>query len=264
VNEDISILVVSCDRYRDLWQPFFTMFFRYWTTCPWPVYLGANTHRFEDKRVETILVGQDRDYSSNLLAMLDRIPTSRVLIWLEDLPPVASVSSRRLREILAFANVHRAAYVRLIDLPPYAATSQVLGLGPLPAGIRYRVSMTVAIWDTAVLRGLLRDGETAWQFEKQASRRSSTCGGDFYGVAHADRKDPPIHHVHLVAKGRLIRDATRLLDGEGIEHLLHGRLLQTRSSAAYAWAYRVAAEVSYYFRWLGVTCRSWVAAARNR
>jgi len=37
-----SILIPSCDKYSDLWRPFFTLFWRHWPDCPFPVYLGSN------------------------------------------------------------------------------------------------------------------------------------------------------------------------------------------------------------------------------
>ena len=46
-RSDCSILVVSCDRYRDLWTPFFTLFQRYWPDCDMPVYLGTNCAQVE-------------------------------------------------------------------------------------------------------------------------------------------------------------------------------------------------------------------------
>jgi hypothetical protein len=70
---DISVLVVSCDAYQDLWKPFFSCFFKFWPDCPFPVYLGANFKKYEDDRVQTILIGQDLDYSTNLLMMLKQI-----------------------------------------------------------------------------------------------------------------------------------------------------------------------------------------------
>jgi hypothetical protein len=30
----IAIPVVSCDKYSDLWQPFFALFDRFWPDCP--------------------------------------------------------------------------------------------------------------------------------------------------------------------------------------------------------------------------------------
>ena len=68
-KNDVTILVVSCDKYKDLWIPFFHCFFKYWSDCPYPVFLASNDLEYSDPRVKTILIGPDKDYSSNLLAI---------------------------------------------------------------------------------------------------------------------------------------------------------------------------------------------------
>ena len=43
-TSDTAILVASCDRYSDLWGPFFGVLAKRWPDCPLPIYLGMN-HR---------------------------------------------------------------------------------------------------------------------------------------------------------------------------------------------------------------------------
>ena len=63
----LAILICSCDAYADVWDPFFTLFFRHWPDCPWPIYLIANHRRYPDDRVNTLLLGDDKDWSTNIL-----------------------------------------------------------------------------------------------------------------------------------------------------------------------------------------------------
>ena len=74
-----ALLVVSCDSYRDMWGPFFTLLFRYWDDCPFPVFLGSNFEPYPDRRVVALTIGEDRDWSSNLLQMLSAIPLDGIL-----------------------------------------------------------------------------------------------------------------------------------------------------------------------------------------
>ena len=43
-DERVTLLVPSCDRYADLWPPFFALLRRQWPDCPFPVVVGSN-HR---------------------------------------------------------------------------------------------------------------------------------------------------------------------------------------------------------------------------
>ncbi len=98
-----SILVVSCDRYRDLWAPFFTLFQRYWPDCDMPVYLGANFVQAEFAGVRTLKAGDDESWSKGLRFFLENIQTEYVLLMLEDFfhaalsQPPARLFSKRHR-----------------------------------------------------------------------------------------------------------------------------------------------------------------------
>mgnify|MGYP000386006003 FL=1 len=79
------ILVVSCDAYKDLWPAYFHSLFKYWPDCPYQICLGSNESEFPDSRVKPIMIGPDKEYSSNLLEMLKRVESSWIILWIEDL-----------------------------------------------------------------------------------------------------------------------------------------------------------------------------------
>ena len=45
--KDVSVLVMSCDAYSDIWEAFNTLFKRYWD-CPYKVYFGTETKDNKD------------------------------------------------------------------------------------------------------------------------------------------------------------------------------------------------------------------------
>ncbi|HYO76959.1 MAG TPA: hypothetical protein VE010_10890, partial [Thermoanaerobaculia bacterium] len=78
----VPILVASCDAYADVWSPFFTLFFRHWSDCPYPIHLGTNFESFDDPRVRTIRVGADRGWAAGLSSMLEQLSATHVLLFL--------------------------------------------------------------------------------------------------------------------------------------------------------------------------------------
>ena len=60
--DDVAILVPSFDGYRDVWEPFFRCFFKFWPDCPYPVVLGSIRETCSDPRVSPLTIGRDRDY----------------------------------------------------------------------------------------------------------------------------------------------------------------------------------------------------------
>src|ERR1700730_5814918 len=84
MNEAVTVLIASCDQYSDAWELFFKLFWKHWPDCQYLMCLGANSLSVSDARVRSILVGKDKDWSSNLLLMLQEIATPYVFLCLED------------------------------------------------------------------------------------------------------------------------------------------------------------------------------------
>ena len=79
-----AVLIPSCDTYRDLWDIFFTLFFRYWEDCPYLIYLGTNHLKYNNKRVKIITTSDD-DWSSRFCAVFEKIPDPYTIVMNEDL-----------------------------------------------------------------------------------------------------------------------------------------------------------------------------------
>jgi hypothetical protein len=176
-----ALLVVSCDAYRDIWEPFFTLLFRYWKDCPFPIYLGSNHATYPDQRVLPLTIGDDRDWSSNLLGMLASIPADGVLLLQEDFLIARPVQTERVTQLIGYAEANRAACLRLMPIPgPDIPSKDLPDLGEIRTGAEYRVSLQAAWWRKQSLAAVARPGESPWQFERLGSRRSDDLPEPFF------------------------------------------------------------------------------------
>jgi hypothetical protein len=241
INGSVAVLVVSCDRYADLWAGFFHCFFKYWPDCPYKVYLGTNHLTYADSRVRTLTIGPDVSYSDNLRAMLEHIPEEWLIFWIEDRFLSAQVNNSEISRLLDEAIKNGAAYLKLMPEHPlaYHVRHPSANIGNIPTGTRYRVSMTIALWHKPDLLALLRPGESAWELEKIGSRRSDNLLAPFMALAPRWRSRPPFPHEHVVVKGRLIRASLAFLRREGLAAALSGRRKETHASVLYTWAYHI-------------------------
>ena len=222
---DTAVLVVSCDQYYDVWNPFFTLFSRYWADCPYPVYLGANLRTYSDPKVRSILVGPDLGWSSNLLKMLKELPHHDLIFLQEDFLLSTPVDTPRLQDLIAYARNRKAGCLRLMPIPgPSRGWEDREELGELTQGSPYRVSMQAAWWDKRVLSSLLREGETPGQFEVRGSERSADLAEAFLSLREA--KDYPLNYfTTAVVRGRWEPAAVRFCQREGIRIDLQARPL---------------------------------------
>ena len=87
--KEISIIVSSCDKYSELWEPHFTQLFKYWPSLKKendfiPLLLITNHKRYYDSRVINVVIGEDISWSDNMLKALEMVKTKYVVILLDD------------------------------------------------------------------------------------------------------------------------------------------------------------------------------------
>jgi hypothetical protein len=212
----LSILVASSDGYRDLWEPFFTLFFRYWPDCPYRVYLGANEATYDDPRVTTIRAGSAEDWTQSFKAMLEAVPDAHVLVLLEDYLLNRPVDTRRIGDLDAYLTEHDGACLRVAPIPgaPRPLPDSDL-VGELPVGSPYRLSLQAAIWHRESLLALLRDGESPWQLEIDGSARTAELARPFFSIVEGGYR-PFSYFATAVVRGAWRRDALALCRREGV------------------------------------------------
>lgn len=195
-----AILVLSCDAYADLWEPFFSQFEAYWPRCPFPVYLGTNTKRFRHKGVRTILSGSCADWSSDLLAILESIKEKYVFLWVEDFFPVDNVDSALFLRAFQFMQKSNANHMHMSDFIKPDGYDHDSLFGYYDKGTPYRINAP-GFWSVRHLKTLLIPGENPWKFEIMGSYRASYYDGYFC------IKKPLFRFIRIVEKGRIRRGA---------------------------------------------------------
>ena len=81
---DVSVLIYSCDNYSDVWEPFFTLLFRYWTDCPYNIYLTTETLKCPNDHVITLNHNKGQ-WTDRIRAAIQDIPTEYVIGMCEDM-----------------------------------------------------------------------------------------------------------------------------------------------------------------------------------
>jgi len=218
--DKLAILVSSCDKYADVWDPFFELFFRNWPDCPFDVFLLANHKSFPDPRINTISVGDDLDWSSTFRKALRQIPNRYLLVLMEDYLLTQKADTGVLVQLVEFIEEQNAGYLRIYPCPgPSRVTTQAAGLeiGEIDRHESYRCSLQAALWDKQILDDLLVDGESAWDFELKGSKRSGKMEKPFLSIARsAMDKLPFTYFCTGVVKGYWLKEAVALCEQQGI------------------------------------------------
>jgi hypothetical protein len=235
---DVSFVIVSCDRYQDLWQPFFSCMDRHWADCPFPVYLVTNEAPFRRSGVSVIHVGPDRDYASNLITAVSAVPTPWVILWLEDLVFTGRVDTERLLSIVTEAVAAGAGYLKLTtDAPLSFEDEQGQRIGAIPTGVRYRSAIGTALYRKDTLLQLLVPGLSAWELDR--SDLSNRLPEPFMALTVREARKPIMPLINTVIKGEWYRPAVPFLRREGFAALLPGRRRQSLWQYLYIQLYLV-------------------------
>ena len=157
MNADCTILVTSCDAYRDVEGPFLRLFRKYWPDCPFELAVNGETAA-EPGFDRELLSGKGRTWSAMLADALGRISTPYVILMMNDYflesPVDTALVLRRLEE----AKAKDALNYRLNPNPPRAVKNTA-----------YCVSCQVGIWNRTFLKSLAERTKSAWEFERYGS-----------------------------------------------------------------------------------------------
>lgn len=221
-----SILINTCDKFEDCWEPFFKLWSIYWPNCSGKIYLNTEYKEFSYPGIDitSVKCGQQLNlpsrtratWSQCLRQALKVIDTDIVLYMQEDY-----FLNRRVQNDIVehFVHLmHQHEHIKCIHLTDQSVTS--CGKSPYkklnictPIQ-RYRVCCQAALWRKDELINLLRDDENAWEFEEYGSWRSSALNHDYYVVDTAWVRQGEYEIIPYIftgiVQGRWFRPVTEL------------------------------------------------------
>lgn len=190
-----SILINTCDKFEDCWNPFFKLWSIYWPNCKGKIYLNTEFKDYHYEGLDITAVkgcegktfkGKFATWSQCLKWALDCIDTDIVLYMQEDYFLKAKVDNDAVEKYVALMAEHKDIQcIHLTDQSVHAEKpSEYENLDEVALKQRYRVSCQAALWRKEELYRLIREYENAWEFEEFGSQRSAIIGSCYLCVSH--------------------------------------------------------------------------------
>lgn len=216
---DASVLIYSCDAYADIWQPFFTLLFRYWD-CPFDVYVATES-------VECELIGVQAlhgtgSWTERIRQAVEQIPTPYVIGMCEDMFIRREVDQITINN--AIITMNEDVDIACMNFEKeYGDTEpfDVFEFGRKPDGAEYRLSCQPTLWRRSVLMELLDCNMSAWQWEMSSPKAPNKY---HYLIWTGDERDLVFEYGYHnyewfgIRKGQWVgRDVIPLFEKEGIE-----------------------------------------------
>ncbi len=191
-----SILVNTCDKFEDCWEPFFKLFKLYWPECNGAIYLNTEYKDYSYPGLNIIPVkgcakhhvprDKRATWSQCLKWALEEMDTGVVLYMQEDYFLTGKVDNEMLEHFIEIMDKEQS-------IPCIQLTSEGIPMGDkttiehLYHGNKQHfsyLSCQASLWRKSVLKSLIREHETAWNFEWWGSKRARYMGLDFLTVDH--------------------------------------------------------------------------------
>lgn len=213
----ISVLVLSCDKYSDLWDGFFSLFFKNFN-YEIKIYLANNLRdfNFKDRSITVLNCGEDKNWSNHLLNALNCIDEDFIFIILEDLFIINNIKNSDISKLINFAFENNIQHLKYTSFPMGDIQFKD-GYKKYSAGMPYSVSVN-GIWNKKYLMSLLLDGESAWDFEINGSYRSKFSNERFYCPTL-----PLFTYLNMVEKGKWVLKNVAKAQKLGIKINIDGR-----------------------------------------
>lgn len=188
MEQEITILVNSCDKYEDTWHPFFECLWHFAGELSYPIVLNTETKQFSSPHYDILAVNSPdaKTWSERLLNVLEYVDTEFVFFLLDDYFLKDTFDRERFESVVEYMSDHPD--VGIVDIRPRWATSAE---EELLNRERYKniedsfsernndsfnITCSPAIWRTDALKNLLRPHEDVWSFEYYSGIRAKKYG----------------------------------------------------------------------------------------
>jgi len=192
-NQKCVVLLATCDKYEDTWEPFFALFNKFWGDCPYNIYINTETKDFRDlqHRNNTLVGGGNwlpisvlhptkrnaSKWGARMLDVLSQINSEYVFLVLDDFFLKSKVKTDLFNKCidildadknLASIQLNAARWKSEGKSEPLESDSLIISEIPETG---YKTHFNPTIWRKSVLAKWLRRHESIWGFEAYGSQR---------------------------------------------------------------------------------------------
>lgn len=218
-----AVLVSSCDKYEDAWNPFFILFAKYWPNCQYPIYLNTESKQYDFPAFEVKALNNTAiSWSQRLKKALRMIDTKYIIFLLEDFFFLDNVNQKQINECMDVMNKDKSIAVINFDrcLPSSIDYKKCPKFCQRSLSQMYFLNCQASIWRRKDLISFLSPYEDAWQFEIYGSERAKLYNKKFL-MLNKETPFPFVYNVNWITgyglhKGKWLKSNVQLFKDNNI------------------------------------------------
>lgn len=206
MNKRTAILILSCDRFADLWEGQIRLLEENWFDREADTYIVCEgTEERHIPGVQILRAGEGTEWSERLGYALEQIQAEYVFITLDDYYLIQKVENRGIQELMDMMESEKIDYVRLFSRPKRARREEIGGyrkIHRIDISCDYSVNLYPGIWKKEFLASTIRKTMNAWQYEVFLHKRAEE-----YGARCAVSLRNEYRILDVVRKGKILHKA---------------------------------------------------------
>jgi hypothetical protein len=216
MNKNRAIVILSCDKYNDVWPYSIASIDEYIKRENYKIYYVTNELEINHPDISNIKTGRDKNWSDSFINALEQIKEQQLFIWLEDMLFISKIDEKLFQKGFECIESRKFAHVHFRPLPKPDLIKSCNEIGLYEKGRPYSTNL-VGYWNKKILQKMLINGENPWNFEVFGSYRIQ-----YYGLAGCLMNEP-FDYLHLIEKGRWIPGVKKFLLNKYPEIPMAGR-----------------------------------------
>lgn len=208
--DDLSLLIIGYDPYKDVWNHYFHLLNKYWKCRP-KTYLISNELTPDYDGVVVIPAGSDAEWSKKVIVGLNNISTKYVLLLLEDFFTTLEVNNNILCDLINVIDQNNIKYCKLLNQSKIKGLSfnNLQYLHIINRNEKYGISLQPAIWERKFLEKIVgHENYNAWIFElNQVANPIQNKNDTIDSIA--DNRNI-LNITHAVVQGKYLRRAVKI------------------------------------------------------
>ena len=208
MNNKTSILILSCDKFSDLWDGQLKLLNQNWPDRCMDVYIitDAPTEK-KFPGVTIISAGKDVEWSERLSFAIKRIESDYLFITLDDYYLIEKVSNERMTELVTMMGKCKLDYLRLFLAPQKTIGDGIVecnGLYWIKLNMKYAVNLYPGIWNRHFLEYTIDNSLNPWEYEVSLTQKARD-----YNAKCAVSLMREYEILDVVRKGKLLRNSAK-------------------------------------------------------
>ena len=212
VLDDLSILIIGFDGYKDVWDRDIYLMNKFWPDRPKTYLVNSELVPIYDG-IEIINAGPNSEWSRKVQVALDRVDTPYVLLLLEDFFITDYVDNKMLESIIQMIEDDGILFYQLLvqlinqKWEKGKTYKRDKNIKIIPSNKKYGINLQAAIWDKEFLKKTIGIGNyNAWKFEiNQLGREDFNIEKIEYLI---DVRNV-LNILHTVVQSKYLRQAKR-------------------------------------------------------